>query len=123
MVLARDIAAAQPVPRATAPSSRSAAGIPCMARAPHRASRRPRRVRIWILGRGADKRPPAQQLATIRAVQRVVARRFQSVKVTAVGRELGAEVAYTLVCFFLLGWVELLLGEGCVFVDGALEGG
>lgn len=77
---------------------------------------------VGVLG-GGDVTPAlAQQLAAVLGVQGLVAADFEGIDLLAVGGQLGAEVADALVGFFLLGRVELLLGERVVLVNGLLEG-
>lgn len=130
VVLARRVVAAHAVPATTAapPQASPAARVPHVspaAIAPIGTRRRRPAARaggVRVLGRGGVG-PPAEELAAVLRVQRLVARRLEGLKLPPVRRQLGAEVAYALEGLLLLGWVELLLGEGVVLVDGALEGG
>lgn len=79
-------------------------------------------MRVGVLGGGAHVGPAAEQLAPALVVQELIARSLDGLEALAVLGELVAEIADALVGLFLLRRVELLLREGVVLVDGALEG-
>lgn len=81
------------------------------------------RARVGVLRRVGGEGSSPQQLGAVLGVRGLVARGFEGVHLCAEVGELGAEVAYPLVGLFLLGRVQLLLGEAVVLVDGAGEGG
>lgn len=85
--------------------------------------RRTSSTRIRILRRTGHKRPASQQLGAVLRVHVFLALGFQRVQLRAEVVQLGPEVAHPLVGLFLLGGVELLLGEVVVFVNGPVEGG
>lgn len=87
------------------------------------ACRRRTSTRIRILRRTSHKRPASQQLSAVLRVHVFLALGFQRVQLRAEVVQLGPEVAYPLIGLFLLGGVELLLGEVVVFVNGPVEGG
>lgn len=120
MLLACHIPTAHSVARAAA-----AAAATTTASRPRKNTRaRPRIViRVGILRRRGHIRPTAQQLITILTMQHIIARGLERVKLLAILRQLSAKIPYALVGFLLLCWVEFLLGERVVLVDGFLEGG
>lgn len=68
-----------------------------------------RSIRIWILGRRDISPPLTKQLATILAVENLVALRLECIQLLAVTGELCAKVSNALVRLFLFGRIELLL--------------
>lgn len=78
---------------------------------------------IRILRRRRLEWSSAEELGAVLRVRGVVARGLEGFQLGAEVGELGAEVADTLVRFFLLGRDGFLFGEGVVLVDGAGEGG
>ncbi|TLD15154.1 hypothetical protein PspLS_10642 [Pyricularia sp. CBS 133598] len=80
-------------------------------------------VGIGVLWRRGHKRAAAEQLGPVLGVRCIFAGGLEAVELAAEAVQLLAEVADALKGLFLLGRVQLLLGEGVVLVHGAREGG